>query len=230
MAHESHDGPLPKLLLVLTFVTGVVDATSYLNLGHVFVGNMTGNVVFLGFAIGGAEGFSISAPVVALVAFLVGALGGGLICNGIGRHRGRMIAAALLTMAALSGVSLIIALFAARAESRASTYALIVLLALAMGLQNAVSRRLGVPGMTTNVLTSTLTGIASDSARAGNHPHRGRGLVAALTMLAGAAVGAYVVLNAGLSAALALTFLLLAANAIAACRAASSKAEWTLGT
>ena len=37
-------------LLGLTAVTGVVDAASYLGLGHVFTANMTGNVVFLAFA------------------------------------------------------------------------------------------------------------------------------------------------------------------------------------
>jgi hypothetical protein len=37
----SSDGPLPPLLLALTLVTGLVDATSYLKLGHVFVANMT---------------------------------------------------------------------------------------------------------------------------------------------------------------------------------------------
>jgi len=37
-------------LLTLTFVTGLVDAVSYLRLGRVFVANMTGNVVFLGFS------------------------------------------------------------------------------------------------------------------------------------------------------------------------------------
>src|SRR5215210_6908099 len=40
-------GPLPPLLLGLTLVTGLVDAFSYLLLGHVFVANMAGNVVFL---------------------------------------------------------------------------------------------------------------------------------------------------------------------------------------
>jgi uncharacterized membrane protein YoaK (UPF0700 family) len=36
-------------LLALTFATGLVDAISVLVLGHVFVANMTGNLVFLGF-------------------------------------------------------------------------------------------------------------------------------------------------------------------------------------
>src|SRR4051812_8665978 len=54
--------PLPRALLVLTFTTGVVDAVSYLGLGHVFTANMTGNVVLLGFGIAGAAGLPIAAP------------------------------------------------------------------------------------------------------------------------------------------------------------------------
>src|SRR5437867_4505398 len=48
---EDPHGPLSPLLLRLTVVTGLVDAFSYLVLGRVFVANMTGNVVFLGFAL-----------------------------------------------------------------------------------------------------------------------------------------------------------------------------------
>jgi len=58
-AQEDRHGPLPALLLVLTAVTGLVDAISYLQLGHVFVANMTGNVIFLGFAAAGAAGFRL---------------------------------------------------------------------------------------------------------------------------------------------------------------------------
>jgi uncharacterized membrane protein YoaK (UPF0700 family) len=35
-------------LLLLTFATGLVDAVSVLELGHVFVANKTGNIIFLG--------------------------------------------------------------------------------------------------------------------------------------------------------------------------------------
>jgi hypothetical protein len=45
-AADRPHGPLPALLVVcMTVVTGLVDAFSYLSLGHVFVANMTGNVV-----------------------------------------------------------------------------------------------------------------------------------------------------------------------------------------
>src|SRR3954466_13265574 len=69
-------GPLPALMLVLTALTGVVDAVSILSLGRVFVANMTGNVVFVGFALAGASGFSLSASLSALAGFLLGAAAG----------------------------------------------------------------------------------------------------------------------------------------------------------
>ena len=43
-----------RILLTLTFVTGIVDAVSVLGFGRVFTANMTGNVVFLAFALAGA--------------------------------------------------------------------------------------------------------------------------------------------------------------------------------
>src|ERR1700730_10245310 len=66
-------------LALLTFLTGLIDAASVLGLGHVFTANMTGNVVFLGFALGGAAGFSLGASLVALAAFMAGAVLGGVL-------------------------------------------------------------------------------------------------------------------------------------------------------
>src|SRR2546428_14161679 len=91
MRSTSPDGPLPALLLVLTGVTGLVDAVSYLKLGHVFVANMTGNVVFLGFAVADAADFSIPASVLAIAAFLAGALAGGRIGSSACPHRAPLL-------------------------------------------------------------------------------------------------------------------------------------------
>src|SRR5260370_9937524 len=92
MRSTSPDGPVPALLLVLTAVTGLVDAVSYLKLGHVFVANMTGNVVFLGFAVADAEDFSIPASLLAIAAFMAGALVGGRIGSSADHHRARLLA------------------------------------------------------------------------------------------------------------------------------------------
>ena len=54
-------------LLLLTFATGIVDAISVLALGHVFVANMTGNIIFLGFWFAPHTVVDMTAALVALV-------------------------------------------------------------------------------------------------------------------------------------------------------------------
>src|SRR2546428_13831002 len=72
-------GSPPALPVVLTIPAGLVDAASVLGLGRVFTANMTGNVVFLGFALGGAQDVSMAGSLVALLSFLLGAACGGRI-------------------------------------------------------------------------------------------------------------------------------------------------------
>jgi uncharacterized membrane protein YoaK (UPF0700 family) len=227
---DDRHGPLPALLLVLTGVTGLVDAVSYLALGHVFVANMTGNVVFLGFAFADAADFSISAPLLAIAAFLAGALAGGELGSSAGLHRARLLAIATGLEIALVGSALVVSMAGLDSNGGLVGNALIAVLALAMGLQNAAARRLGVPDLTTTVLTLTLTGLAADSTlTGGKNPHPGRRLLATGTIFLGAAVGALLVLNVGVFAALALALALLLFNAIASYRLWSSSAAWTVG-
>src|SRR5438552_10053667 len=77
MDASTPDRILPALLLALTATTGFVDAVSYLALGHVFTANMTGNVVFLGFAMAKVPELSIARSGAALGAFVIGAALGG---------------------------------------------------------------------------------------------------------------------------------------------------------
>lgn len=72
-------------------MTGLVDAVSILALGRVFVANMTGNVVFIGFALVGAPGFSLSASLSALGGFLVGAFGGGIVIEQTPSNRVKLV-------------------------------------------------------------------------------------------------------------------------------------------
>jgi uncharacterized membrane protein YoaK (UPF0700 family) len=230
MGSTSPDGPLPALLLVLTAVTGLVDAVSYLKLGHVFVANMTGNVVFLGFAVADAEDFSIPASLLAIAAFMAGALVGGRIGSSAGGHRARLLSVATSLQIALVAAALAVSLARLDPEGALFQYSLITLLALAMGVQNATARRLGVPDLTTTVLTLTLTGLAADSTLAGGkNPHAGRRLQATAVMFLGAAVGAYLVFHAGVIAVLALALTLLVLNGIASYRFRSSAQAWTVG-
>src|SRR5947208_15230456 len=77
------DAPFPVIatLFGLTFVTGLIDALSFLGLGHVFTANMTGNVVFVGFALGGAADLSILRSLAALGAFASGSVVGGIVTS-----------------------------------------------------------------------------------------------------------------------------------------------------
>jgi uncharacterized membrane protein YoaK (UPF0700 family) len=228
---SDREGPLAPLLFVLTVITGLVDAVSYLSLGHVFVANMTGNVVFLGFAAAGARDFSVPASLLAIAAFLAGALTGGRLGLRAGHHRGRLVAFAVFGKIVLIGAALVVAVAVPDLSGAPVQYALIVLLALAMGLQNAVARRLAVPDLTTTVLTLTLTGLAADSSLAGgNNPRVGRRLLSTAAMFVGAAIGALLVLRVGVGAALALALGVILLNAVAAYRVSSSSAPWTVGS
>ncbi|MFE2108211.1 DUF1275 family protein, partial [Kitasatospora sp. NPDC059463] len=112
-------------------------------------------------------------------------------------------------------------------DGGAARYPLIVLLGLGMGLQNAVARRLGVPDLTTTVLTLTLTGLAADSpAAGGTGPRPGRRILSALAMLLGGLAGAVLVLHGRPAPALALATLLLLVTALAARRLSAPDAPW----
>jgi uncharacterized membrane protein YoaK (UPF0700 family) len=188
-------------LLGLTAVTGIVDAVSFLGLGHIFTANMTGNVVFLGFAIGGVTGVSAGRSLTALGAFACGGVCGGRIST-----RNLSPARLLLLAMCLEALFLLLAV-ASTVPSRTSAssvdYTVIVLTAVAMGLRNAVVRKLGVPDLTTTVLTMTVTGLAADSRPArGNSDRRATRMLSIATMCVGAACGAVLLGRFGLGSAL----------------------------
>ena len=225
---NERDGPLPALLLVLTLTTGVVDAASYLGLGHVFVANMTGNVVFLGFAAAGAVDFSLPALFAALIGFLGGALVAGRLGARASAHRGQLLAQSLLLELVLVGVALVFAIGTSGDPRPLVQAGLVALLAIAMGVQNASARRLGVADLTTTVLTLTLTGLAADARATKEERARAkRRLAATGTMLLGAALGALLQFQFGGVAPLVLALCLLLANSAAAYRAARSTEAWT---
>ncbi len=221
-------GPLSPLLVAMTLVTGLVDAFSYLALGHVFVANMTGNVVFLGFAVAGAHGFSIPASLVALVSFVVGSVVGGRIVARYGHHRGRHLATALAAESVFLATSVLLALWSSNSPQHGFRYALIVVLSVATGIQNASIRKLAVPDLTTTVLTMTVTGIGADSALGGGKGSKsGRRLVAVAAMFIGALLGAVLVLHVRIVVPLAVAFVVIVLVALASYEAGKADPPWT---
>lgn len=188
--HEVKHGPLPPLLVAMTLVTGLVDAFSYLVLGHVFVANMTGNVVFLAFALAGASGFSILASLVALGSFVLGSFAGGMLGSRFGQHRGHLLSIAAALQTLLLIIATILAILSGNPVPASFSYGLILVLGITMGVQNATARKLAVPDLTTTVLTLTIVGIGADSRLAGGSGSKaGRRLIAVAAMFVGALIG-----------------------------------------
>jgi uncharacterized membrane protein YoaK (UPF0700 family) len=187
------DSILPYALLGMTAVTGLVDAVSFLSLGHVFTANMTGNIVLLAFASTGVPQVSLARSITALLGFLAGATVGGRIMTGA---RAVVQLRAASSVFALEIVFLVGATLAALGYSVVSSphflrlYAMIAFTAIAMGMRNAAVRKLAVPDLTTTVLTLTITGLAADSSLArGTNPRLQRRIAAVVAMFAGAALG-----------------------------------------
>jgi uncharacterized membrane protein YoaK (UPF0700 family) len=196
---------IPYTLLGMTVVTGLVDAVSFLSLGHVFTANMTGNIVFLAFATAHVSGLSVARSLIALWAFLVGAIiGGRVMVRASADSQIRFAARAFF----LEVVFLLAASFCGIGyrgdllEHSFQPFALIALTALAMGTRNAAVRKLAIPDLTTTVLTLTITGIGADSSLAnGNNPRSAKRVASVAAMFLGAALGA-VVIHYSISAAL----------------------------
>jgi uncharacterized membrane protein YoaK (UPF0700 family) len=203
---DPEHGPLPAILLGLTLLTGVVDAVSILALGRVFVANMTGNVVFVGFALAGAAGFSLAASLSALAGFIVGAHVGGRLIHRFPQRPQLIRAGVAVELAALL-VALLVAWVAGLGDVSRDVVA--AASAVAMGTQNSVVRALKVPDLTTTVLTLTLTGIAADLRTAPRHVLVRR-VLAVGTMLLGAVVGALLVIHVDPTAGLGVAVGLLA--------------------
>ena len=219
----SKDGLLPPLLVALTVVTGLVDAFSYLVLGHVFVANQTGNVVFFAFALAGVGGFSATASIAAIGCFALGALAAGRLGRFLAGRRELLlgvtagiqavIVAETVTMTALTPIPIPAGL----------RYALIASLSLTMGAQNATARKLAVPDLTTTVLTLTITGIAADGLLAGaTGAHAARRLISVVAMFGGALAGAELVLRVHIVYPLVIALVILAVVAVIAVARASN--------
>ena len=215
---------LVPLMLLLTGVSGLVDAASYLQLGHVFVANMTGNIVFIGFALAGATSLSLPNSAVAIAFFLLGALAAGRLARRL--ERGHLALFRIMTAAQCVGVLMAIGTGLAFPPSDAvAAYAVVGLLAAAMGVQSATTSRLAIPGFnSTVVLTTMLSTLAAESRLAGGSgAHNARRVLAIASMFGGGLVGAALTLRTVWLAPLVVAALLLGVACVAAGGEASQR-------
>jgi len=182
-------------LLLLTVSTGVVDAVSYLALDRVFTGNMTGNVLFIGFGLVGVADIPLLNNAVALLAFVVGAV----ICSRVvrgHRHESRLPTANLVMLLLVAVLSCALALvwWAVGDLPEPALLVVTALLAVVMGAQAIAVRSAGSADVTTIVVTSTLANLAADSHLAGGTGERAwRRLGAVVAMGLGAVIGAVLI-------------------------------------
>jgi uncharacterized membrane protein YoaK (UPF0700 family) len=176
-------------LYMISSTCGLVDAVCFLALGGVFAEMMTGNLLLIALSIGTGRAAGESARYIpAIVAFSLGALLGGRLLRGPQKLQERRIGFAvewvlIVAATALTWVS----------EPNAHNLAgnvVVAMLALAMGIQNAMVRVHGVPDLATNVMTVTFTGILADSTPAGGtNPNWRRRVASVGLFVASAALG-----------------------------------------
>ena len=145
-------------LPALAWVGGSLDAMSYLALGHVFTGNMTGNTVLLAMALGSANMPRTLRSLLAVLGFALGvAVGTGLL-RGRATGWNSRVNGVLLLEAALLGVALLVFAWTSQTVLLAPwIHGLIVLLGMVMGMQSAAVRQVHLAGVWTTFITGTLT-------------------------------------------------------------------------
>jgi uncharacterized membrane protein YoaK (UPF0700 family) len=197
-----HERKHLRLMLLLTFGTGMIDAIGYLGLDRVFTGNMTGNVVILGMAIAGSDDLPVVGPLLALAGFMGGAAVAGRSLPAtapawIPRFTVILVLNAVVMIACAVGL-LILEELPTTGQAAVITTAL----AIAMGLQAGMARVVAVRDVTTVVVTSTITSLAADSVLGANRrTGAGRRVASIVLITVGALVGALLVhwhLSAGL--------------------------------
>lgn len=205
---DERDGPLPAMLVALTMLAGVVDATSILALDHVFVAAVTGNIVFIGLGLTGAAGFSVLASGVALAGFVVGVFPGARLCRLSTGHRGRAVRNVVALKFALAVPVTLLVVLAGESLHPAARLTVTALLAMSMGAQLALIRYLKVPDLLTAVMTLTTVGVLTERGGGRHDPmliRRGLALLAFVVgVLAGGTLAAYVAPGAALAFGLAI--------------------------
>ncbi|HEV7579848.1 MAG TPA: YoaK family protein [Mycobacterium sp.] len=178
-------------LLLLTFATGLADSLSILVLGHVFVANMTGNVIFLGFWLAPRTSIDLTAVAVALPTFVTTTILSGRLSRYFGIRTRPWITTVLATEIVLL-VTLSILAGAGVLHYHDNTKLIIIgLLAVTFGLQHSSARQFGIKELSTTVLTSTIVSLGLDSRLSGGTGERQKlRFTVVFTMCAGAFLGA----------------------------------------
>ncbi|NEW07663.1 DUF1275 domain-containing protein [Paenibacillus sp. SYP-B3998] len=148
-------------VLLLCLTSGLVDVIGYIELGHVFTANMTGNIVLLGLAVGHVQGLEVLRSILALIGFIAGTATAAFLAA---RSKEKAFwPSALTTIFILESMVLItFSILFQLGAGKQDVYIMIILLSYAMGIQTTAARTIGVAGISTTVLTNNLANAIED--------------------------------------------------------------------
>lgn len=186
------------LVVVLTLVTGAIDAIGLTRLGGVFTSVMTGNMVLLGISMAKSHVSILYHTGVAFAGYVAGSLLGARVAGHAVKDEElwpRPIVVALALEFALIGAFALWWELTGGAPTSGPAYAMLGLNAAALGVQSAAVLRFGISGLSTTYLTGTLTQLVASFTKR-REPIQGRSVLILLALIGGAALGAAVALNA----------------------------------
>jgi uncharacterized membrane protein YoaK (UPF0700 family) len=196
---EAHAGRRHDVLVVvLAAVAGATDAISFLGLG-VFTSVMTANMVLLGLSAGQHNGTRALHAGTALAGFIAATVLTSRLMTDAGQLGPvwpRKVSAALMAEAVVLVAVTVGWEIAAGHPRGAVQLVLLAALAVAMGIQGAAIRALGIPGLSTTYLTGLLSAVLSDLATGRGASGRRRAIAILLGLILGAAGGGFLLVQA----------------------------------
>ena len=153
------------LMIALSFGTGTLDAATYLGMDRVFGANMTGNVILIGLSLAGSEHVPLLGPLSALGGFAAGSWVLGLILRRVPFAGGRDASLVPVFWTAACGMLAVTGVLAFLPMNELLIHTVTLAIGIMMGFQAIAARRVGVPDVSTVVITSTLSLLFSEAGR-----------------------------------------------------------------
>ncbi|MFC9294653.1 YoaK family protein [Streptomyces sp. NPDC057011] len=153
-------------MIVLTLVTGLIEAVSLLALGPVFTAMQTGNVLFLAFGLARQGNLPALSAALSLAAFAAGAVFGARLESAAEARGWRWVGLGLYVEAALilTGAATGWGVTPRFGNPGGPHLVVTGLLAAAMGIRTVTSMRINVPGVPTTLVTRSMTALIGSSA------------------------------------------------------------------
>lgn len=176
---------------LLSAASGCMDAVSFLGFNTVFVANMTGNTVILGLGLAGAPNIFIAGLAGAIIGFAAGSFATAQLARRLGSASRERRFCQLLLAELIVQAAIVIALLAAGPHnSLPPTWQVVVVfwMGASLGGQGIAARELGLPGVSTLAITSTIQQAVSDR-RLGHIARNPGAMISVVTYFVGALVG-----------------------------------------